>query len=68
MKNVNGHTPLFMACVRGNQHIIEILKKAKANINAVDKEGDSALHWVASCGSMETLHYLLSHSDIKVNI
>ena len=37
------------------------------NVNAVDFERKSALHWSAFCGDVETMTKLLARNDINVN-
>lgn len=43
IKNLNGSTPLHIACIRGNVEMIELLIKSGADVRALDNEGDTPL-------------------------
>jgi ankyrin repeat protein len=38
-----GHTPLIAAALSGNAELVSLLIEKKANVNAADKDGDTAL-------------------------
>lgn len=46
-----GCSPLIIASQYGQTMLVAFLIGKKANINAIDKEGDNALHWAAFKGS-----------------
>lgn len=42
-----GLTPLHLAVIQGNMALVNLLLANKANVNAVDNEGHSVVHWAA---------------------
>ena len=40
-----GYTPLHLAVISGNSAIVKFLISKGANVNAVDNEKHSAIHW-----------------------
>ena len=40
-------TPLQMACYEGHVDVVKFLLENKADVNAADDEGDTALHYSA---------------------
>jgi ankyrin repeat protein len=57
-----GHTALHLAALRGNFEIIKVLlEMSKVDVNAVDKDGCTALHIAgmknASCTAAEFISY-----------
>lgn len=48
--DAEGATPLMMAAVKGNTHIVEILLRKGANVSMVDNDGVTALHFSAEQG------------------
>eukprot|EP00931_Biecheleriopsis_adriatica_P034999 TRINITY_DN20177_c0_g1_i1.p1 TRINITY_DN20177_c0_g1~~TRINITY_DN20177_c0_g1_i1.p1 ORF type:complete len:694 (-),score=207.22 TRINITY_DN20177_c0_g1_i1:67-1986(-) len=57
-----GRTPLMEACGAGHQAIATALLAAKANINALDSYGNTALHFAAYNG-----HYAIVRDLLKLN-
>lgn len=51
-----GLTPLHLAVIQGNMALVNLLLANKANVNAVDNEGHSVVHWAAGlcvvCGDI----------------
>lgn len=43
----DGLTPLHLAVIQGNTALVNLLISNKANVNAVDNEGHSVIHWAA---------------------
>lgn len=43
----DGLTPLHLAVIQGNTALVNLLIANKANVNAVDNEGHSVVHWAA---------------------
>ncbi|TMW40751.1 hypothetical protein DOY81_014169, partial [Sarcophaga bullata] len=41
----DGFTPLHLAVIQGNLAMVNLLLANKADVNAVDKEGHSVVHW-----------------------
>lgn len=41
----DGFTPLHLAVIQGNLAMVNLLLANKANVNAVDKECHSVVHW-----------------------
>jgi ankyrin repeat protein len=55
----NRITPLWLAVLRGHYHLIDILIKAGANINALSGEGKALLHKVAGEGRIYLVRQLV---------
>ena len=49
----------MLAARNGHLRILSLLAKYKANINAVDTSGNSAIHYASAYGFIECLEYLL---------
>lgn len=43
----DGLTPLHLAVIQGNASLVNLLLANKANVNAIDNEGHSVVHWAA---------------------
>lgn len=43
----DGLTPLHLAVIQGNTALVNLLIANKANVNAIDNEGHSVVHWAA---------------------
>ena len=52
-KNDYSQTPLHMALARGNTKSVEKLVCYDANVNSVDDDGCSTLHYITSRETME---------------
>lgn len=61
-----GLTPLHLAVIQGNTALVNLLIANKANVNAIDNEGHSVVHWAAG-EFITALLLLLTHFvDSKV--
>ncbi|XP_063687583.1 neurogenic locus notch homolog protein 2-like isoform X2 [Bolinopsis microptera] len=60
-----GSTPLILATKMVYNSIVEKLLKARAQVNAVDSSGRTALHWAAAVCNMHAMELLLSHGANK---
>ncbi|CAM9237349.1 unnamed protein product [Ectocarpus sp. 12 AP-2014] len=65
-----GATPLMMAAVKGNAHIVEILLRKGANVSMVDNGGVTALHFSAEQGLVVAVAKLLARAgaDLEAKI
>lgn len=62
-----GKTALQVAAHQGHVHIVKYLLALGANVNVVDKEGDSTLHYAAFGNQPEIMRILLqNNADINV--
>ncbi|KAJ4823929.1 hypothetical protein Tsubulata_009763 [Turnera subulata] len=64
--------PLVRACQAGDEPVIELLLKTDIDINDVDNEGNSALHWCIktykrSCPQQINIMWLLVMNGARVN-
>lgn len=41
----DGFTPLHLAVIQGNMSLVNLLLAGKADVNALDNEGHSVVHW-----------------------
>eukprot|EP00927_Polykrikos_kofoidii_P010456 TRINITY_DN1440_c2_g1_i1.p1 TRINITY_DN1440_c2_g1~~TRINITY_DN1440_c2_g1_i1.p1 ORF type:complete len:2196 (+),score=321.50 TRINITY_DN1440_c2_g1_i1:150-6737(+) len=59
----NDGVPPFLAAAfgLGGEKMLELLENAKAHVGAQDAQGIGALHFAASCGSVQQLKWLISH-------
>eukprot|EP00026_Physarum_polycephalum_P010110 Phypoly_transcript_10261.p1 GENE.Phypoly_transcript_10261~~Phypoly_transcript_10261.p1 ORF type:complete len:242 (-),score=34.50 Phypoly_transcript_10261:221-946(-) len=69
-ENVNklAETPLHVACKQGHVTIVQALLAHKANVNALDKYGRSALHKAAYEGRTEVVRILLQTPGLNVEL
>lgn len=51
-----GLTPLHLGVIQGNSALVNLLIANKANVNAIDNEGHSVVHWAA--GELDDTHTL----------
>lgn len=56
-----GKTCLQVAAHQGHKALVEYLLSVGANVNIVDKEGDSVLHYAAFGNQPEIMRILLQH-------
>ncbi|VDN29052.1 unnamed protein product [Gongylonema pulchrum] len=52
----NGYTPLLVASMSGNASTIKVLLENSAQINHLDKDRHSAVHWAVVCGQVNFDH------------
>lgn len=62
-----GKTCLQVAAHQGHQMLVEYLLSIGANVNIVDKEGDSVLHYAAFGNQPDIMRILLQHGA-KINV
>jgi ankyrin repeat domain-containing protein 50 len=63
-----GLTPLHLACIGNAKYAVkEMLALSKIKVNAVDRDGWTALIWASDLGHEEIVALLLTHPYIKVN-
>ncbi|XP_059488485.1 uncharacterized protein LOC132204174 isoform X2 [Neocloeon triangulifer] len=62
----NGDTPLILAAKNSSTKIIQILVENNANLSAVDKDGDDALHLASINGKLDNVQYLLGLNGFSV--
>lgn len=41
----DGFTPLHLAVIQGNTSLVNLLLSQNVNVNALDNEGHSVVHW-----------------------
>lgn len=56
---IAGVTPMHMAAVLGNTHIISVLAEYGCSLDAVTEEGESPLHWACRSGHADVCALLL---------
>ncbi|XP_014785003.2 ankyrin repeat domain-containing protein 23, partial [Octopus bimaculoides] len=66
-QNVNGDTPLLLACHRGNTEVIQQLLLYKPDVNLENKHNHTPLHWACSWGFQDIVEQLLLF-DADVNM
>ncbi|KAI8057928.1 ankyrin repeat-containing domain protein [Syncephalis plumigaleata] len=70
LKDVNGNTPLHMACANAHLEIVDLLCRRfplPEDINSQNSEGNTALHWAALNGHAEVVSRLLeANADVKL--
>ena len=69
-KDDQGHTPISLSASVGNSEVLADLLQARADLNAVDDEGHTSLHWAAAgrnplCVRMLTEHLKANRGDIN---
>lgn len=56
----DGLTPLHLGVIQGNTALVNLLIANKANVNAIDNEGHSVVHWAAGeCNVFFVFHFIL---------
>ena len=62
-----GFSPFFVACIFNNLEIAKSLLRAGANINKLDKKGNTALHIACKVGKIDTVIFLVGEG-INTNL
>uniref|UniRef100_A0A915Q4Y1 Uncharacterized protein n=1 Tax=Setaria digitata TaxID=48799 RepID=A0A915Q4Y1_9BILA len=57
----NGYTPLLIASMSGNVPAIKLMIENGIQINHLDKDKHSSVHWAVVCGQLEALITLLDN-------
>ncbi|GAB6032182.1 hypothetical protein CHUAL_010829 [Chamberlinius hualienensis] len=55
----DGYTPLHLAVIGGNKVIVRYLVSRRANLQRLDNEKHSVVHWATVCGEAECLSILV---------
>lgn len=63
-QNREGQTPLHVAVLASQYHVIKILLERGANVNQIMAEGETSLHIAAVTGHIGVTKLLLSHDAI----
>ncbi|KAI6650880.1 Transient receptor potential cation channel [Oopsacas minuta] len=58
-EDMYGNTALHLACEQGQLEVVELLMKARANINAINFNNRSPLHLAAAAGHVQVAEYLI---------
>jgi ankyrin repeat protein len=62
IKNQNGHTPLALAILNGNETAIDILWRRRADHTVVDNDGNSLLHLACKGTSQSIIAQLIKYT------
>lgn len=65
-KNEKGLTPLMLAVINNNVDLVRILLEKGANINEVDKQGNTALIYACALNKKEMIGAVLSENNLDV--
>ena len=60
IRNLNMQTPLHVACYKGNLKIAQLLARSGADLNSIDKDGNTPLHLASISGHGTIVSWLLS--------
>jgi uncharacterized protein len=66
-KDLHGWTPLHWAARMGDEHVVELLLKYKADVNVKGQYGDTPLHDAAACFRGRAVAELLVAKGANVN-
>lgn len=64
----NKMTFLMWACDRGSLEMVQYLVDMKADLNMQDTDGQTALHYAASCEHVDIVKFLLKNKDINIDL
>jgi len=64
VKNVEGYTPLIMACKRGSEEVTKLLIELRCNIEHKDNFSCTAIRWAAENGHEGCVRLLLDNKAI----
>ncbi|XP_063919125.1 ankyrin repeat domain-containing protein 12 isoform X2 [Zophobas morio] len=59
-RDEDGFTPLHLAVIAGNMPLVTFLLANKADVNAVDNEKHTVVHWATVCGETAALRAVLA--------
>jgi len=68
ISDVDGVSPLHIACANGNINIVYRLVKSGAFLNIQDEEMETALHYAVRDGQLETVIFLINECKIDMFI
>ncbi|EPB85326.1 hypothetical protein HMPREF1544_07867 [Mucor circinelloides 1006PhL] len=66
LTNVNQHNLLHLATLCGYTSLVETLVKLKCNVDQVDKNGFTALHFASWSGKIDIVKLLIDTSNLKI--
>ncbi|CAF3436706.1 unnamed protein product [Rotaria socialis] len=61
LQDKEGCSALHLACINGNQVMVKYLCEQGANVNLLDHESRSVIHWIAVCGHLHLFDILLKY-------
>jgi len=61
-------TPLHIACLCGNLEVADYLERKGADLGAVDKDGNTVLHYGSSSNSQSLMEWLLRRPGVREKI
>ncbi|CAF3920329.1 unnamed protein product [Rotaria magnacalcarata] len=61
LQDKEGCSALHLACMNGNQVMVKYLCEQGANVNLLDHESRSVMHWIAACGHLHLFDILLKY-------
>ena len=61
-------TPLHIACLRSNLEVTDYLVWKEADLGAVDKDGNTVLHYASSSNSQSLMEWLLRRPAVREKI
>ena len=59
---------LMWACDRGNLELVEYLVESGVDVNLQDSDGQSSLHYAASCDHTDIVKFLLKNEKINIDL